>query len=81
MRPTVVENTAPSHRPHHTHTGHFRGTWREGRRAGEQEVEGKSIKEGGRVRLRNEEEIGKKRQLELALGEHSFTLKDKASGF
>lgn len=46
----------------------------------EREVEGKSIKEGGRVRLRKEEEIEKKRS-RIGVRRNSFTLKDKASGF
>lgn len=51
MCPTVAEKTAQSRSPPHTRTGHFHETWRE-----EGQAEGKSIKEGGKVRLKKEQD-------------------------
>lgn len=72
-RPTLAEHTAPSHRPHHTHTGHFHEIWREREREDGMEGGGRGwrkIDKRARVRSRKEEEIE-----EESSEENSFTLK------
>lgn len=80
MCPTAAARTAPSRRPGRTHTGHFHETYRQEQESGTTEGERKSIeKDVGRVRLRKEEEIGKKKKKPgLVLRENNFNLKDKA---
>lgn len=69
-RPTAAANTAPSHWPHRTHTGRFRGTWAEG---GVGWGERRKVNKRWR---RTEEEIEKKQRL---LFEHGFSLKKKGT--